>query len=310
MPQGHRRRTLGSPGLWGTAPLPGPGGRAVIQRRTADGVGRCQGQLVAQFLPADHTLVEELDPFLHLGLRLDRRGERAHRHLQTSPRVERLTSKCRPVLQEGGEQGRLLDRHRLQQRVALGRGEADLHLSAGGTTVLAGDQGIAAHGVVKDLQPGPVLRQGAGADLHELEGRISWQVHAGVGAQHHRSGLAVAHGIYHPLSDADRESSPGEELLVLALAAEVVEVLVCQAQVRQVALPEGRAIGGVPAGRQPVDALIGGGDRLVAAPAAGGLGVGADRVVGHLQAGDGSAPGGPTLGVSRHRILSQRRHQK
>jgi hypothetical protein len=40
-----------------------------------------------------------------------------------------------------------------------------------------------------------------------------------------------------------------------------------------------------------VDALVGGHHRLVAAPAAGGLGVGADRVVGQLEAGQG-----PTLG--------------
>jgi hypothetical protein len=76
----------------------------------------------------------------------------------------------------------------------------------------------------------------------------------------------------------------------------VVEVLVRKAQVRQVSLPEGRAIGGVPAGWKTVYALIGGGDRLLAAPAAGGLGVSADGVVGQLQAGDGPAPGGPTLG--------------
>lgn len=58
-------------------------------------------------------------------------------------------------------------------------------------------------------------------------------------------------------------------------------------QVRQVPLPECRAIGGVPAGRQPVDALIGGDHRFIAAPATGGLGVGTDRVVGRLQADDG-----------------------
>ena len=42
--------------------------------------------------------------------------------------------------------------------------------------------------------------------------------------------------------------------------------------------------------------LEGGDYGVVAAPAAGGLGVGADRVVGQLQGGDGPAPGGPTLG--------------
>ena len=269
------------------AALPSPGGRAVIQRRAADRIGRRQGQLVAQLLPADHPLVVELDPFLHLGLRLNRRGERAHRHLQYGSGIQGLTGEGTPVLEQGGEQRRLLDRHRLQQGIALGGGEADLHLSAGSTAVLRRDQRITPHGVIEDLQPGTVLRQRAGPDLHELKGRIGRQIHAGVGAQHHGAGLAVAHGIDHPLPDADRESSPGEEFLVFAIAAEVVEVLVRQPQVRQpqvrqVPLAEGRAIGGVPAGRQPADALKRGDHRLVAAPATGGLGVGADWVVGHL----------------------------
>ena len=45
------------------APLPGPGGRAVIEHRAADCIGRGQGQLVAQLLDRDfHAYVE------HLGL--------------------------------------------------------------------------------------------------------------------------------------------------------------------------------------------------------------------------------------------------
>jgi hypothetical protein len=55
--------------------------------------------------------------------------------------------------------------------------------------------------------------------------------------------------------------------------------------VRQIPFRKGRAIGGVPAGRQAGDALIGGGHRLIAAPARGGLGVSTDRVVGQLQMG-------------------------
>jgi len=114
------------------SPLPGLGGRAVIQRRTADGVGRGQGQLMAQLLPADHPLVKQLDPFLHLGLRLDRWRQRTHRHLQAGIGIQRFTGqRAAPVLEEGGEQRRLLDRHRRQQGMALGRGEADLHLGAG-----------------------------------------------------------------------------------------------------------------------------------------------------------------------------------
>ena len=45
------------------APLPGPSGRAVIEHRAADCIGRGQGQLVAQLLDRDfHDYVE------HLGL--------------------------------------------------------------------------------------------------------------------------------------------------------------------------------------------------------------------------------------------------
>jgi hypothetical protein len=62
--------------------------------------------------------------------------------------------------------------------------------------------------------------------------------------------------------------------------------------VRQVLLPEGRTIGCLPAGRQPVDALKHGDHRFLAAPAGRGLGIGADRVVGQLQAGDGPIIGG------------------
>jgi hypothetical protein len=141
------------------APLPGPGGRAVIERRAADCIGRGQGQLVAQLLPADHAVVVDLDPFLHLRLGLDRRCELAPRHLQASTQIEGFTGEGALVLQQGGEQRGPLDRHRLQQRLALGGGEADLHLGAGSAAVLTGDQGIAAHGVIEDLQPGPVLRQ-------------------------------------------------------------------------------------------------------------------------------------------------------
>ena len=60
---------------------------------------------------------------------------------------------------------------------------------------------------------------------------------------------------------------------------------------RKVSLPEGRAVRCVPAGRQAVDALIRGDHRLVAAPAAAGLGVGTDRVVGQLQSRDGITSG-------------------
>ena len=244
-----------------------------------------------QFLPADHALIEELDPFLHLGLRLDRWRQRAHSDLQSGAGGELLTGEGAPVLQEGGEQRRLLDRHCLQQRVALGGGEADLHLGASSAPVLAGDQGIAPHGVVKDLQPGPVLRQGPGPDLDELKGGVRGQVHAGVRTQHHWAGLAVAHGIDHSLAHPHRQGRTAQELLVFALAAEMVEVLMGQTEVRQIPLPEGRAIGGVPAGRQAGDALERGDHGIVAAPAARGLGVGADRMVGQLQAGDGITDG-------------------
>ena len=64
-----------------------------------------------------------------------------------------------------------------------------------------------------------------------------------------------------------------------------------QAQLGQLPVPKGRAIGGVPAGREPGDPLEGGDYGVVAAPAAGGLRVGADRVVGQLQAGDGVSGG-------------------
>lgn len=125
------------------------------------------------------------------------------------------------MLQKGGEQRRLLDRHRLQQRVALAGGEADLHLGAGSTAVLRRDQGIAPHGVVKDLQRGQVLRQRPLPDLHILEGRI----------------------------------------------------------------------GGLPAGRESVDALKCGDHGCLAAPAAAGLGDCANRVVGQQKPGEGLAIG-------------------
>ena len=130
------------------------------------------------------------------------------------------------MLQEAGDERSLLDRHCLEQRIALEGGEADLNLGAGSASVLTRDQGIEAHGVVEDLQPGPVLRQGAGPDLHELKDGVRGQVHAGVRTQHDGAGLAVADGKHQPLAHTDRQSRAGEEFLVFALTAEVVEVLV------------------------------------------------------------------------------------
>ena len=48
--------------------------------------------------------LEQLDPFLHLRLRLDRWRQRAHRHLQTGAGREGLTGQGCPVLEERREQ--------------------------------------------------------------------------------------------------------------------------------------------------------------------------------------------------------------
>ena len=62
--------------------------------------------------------------------------------------------------------------------------------------------------------------------------------------------LAEAVGIHQPGAHANGQGRAREQVFVLAAAAVVVEVLVRQAQVRQIALPKGRTIGAVPEGRQ------------------------------------------------------------
>ena len=192
-----------------------------------------------QLLFGDDAAVKELDPLAHLGLGLDRRGQWTDGHLQTRSRIKGFAGEGNPVLQQGGEERGLLDRQGLEQRIALAGGEADLQLSTGGTTAAAGDQGIAAHRLVEALQPGPVLGERAGPDLHELEGRIRRQVHAGVRTQDDGSGGAVPHSIHHPLANADRESRTAQQLLVLALTAEMVQVLVRQAQMGKIPVAKG-----------------------------------------------------------------------
>ncbi|WP_186513749.1 hypothetical protein [Synechococcus sp. A15-44] len=76
------------------------------------------------------------------------------------------------------------------------------------------------------------------------------QIQHRVGPEHHRLLLrgcgAAAHRPGHPGAHTHRQGGAIQQLLVIALAAEVVEVLVRQPQVRQFPFPKGGAMAGVP----------------------------------------------------------------
>ena len=101
-----------------------------------------------------------------------------------------------------------------------------------------------------------MLGQGAGLDLHELEAGPIGQIDHAVGAQHHRLAGASAHGADDPCAHTHRQSCSVQQLLVVALAAEVVEVLMRQAKVRQVTLAKSSAITGVPNQGQLADTPV------------------------------------------------------
>ena len=113
------------------------------------------------------------------------------------------------------------------------------------------DEGIAAHGAVQTLQPGTVFGQGTSLDLHELEAGALRQVDHAVGTQHHWiTGLPRGQGARHTAAHTHRQCRAVEQLLIVALAAEVVEVLVSQPQVGQFSLTERSAMADIPDGRQ------------------------------------------------------------
>ena len=59
-----------------------------------------------------------------------------------------------------------------------------------------------------------------------------------------------------PRAHAHRQGRAIQQLLVIALAAEVVEILMRQAQMGQLPLAKGRAMAGIPDGGQLADAAV------------------------------------------------------
>ena len=222
-----------------------------------------QPQLLAQLGAVDHPPLMQHQPLLHRGLGFARRlgrHQRADLHAAGRRVGELFASEAGPLAQQGAEHRALLARQRLQHRKALAGSQGNLQLGAGGAVAAGGDQGVAAHGFFQLLQVGPVLRQRTGFDFDPLELGPLRQVHEGGGGEHQALGAlalcaaggstraqgtitaAEAVGIHQAGAHPYRQGGAGEEVFVFAAAAVVVEVLVRQAQVGQIALAKGGAI--------------------------------------------------------------------